>query len=255
MAPADKTRPAPGIQSLLRCSCCRRVLSPYRVKGRYIYYQCKNPDRRCGVLVPQPHLVKQLQTVLERIHLTESDFYRLEATVLRDEREKSRNRTTQRRELQVAYERVQREIGDLFTRRSEAVALEIVDVVDQRLEELQERRNALRSQLDSREQGGAGAEALVESFRLIKLLGEAAIAGSMAVREQVLRAIASNYIVDNGTLLPELRSPFRQRVKNPDHPEWWSLGDSNPWPLPCHGSALPTELKPQSESNGAPGRI
>ena len=25
----------------------------------------------------------------------------------------------------------------------------------------------------------------------------------------------------------------------------WSLGDSNPWPLACHASALPAELRPQ----------
>ena len=27
--------------------------------------------------------------------------------------------------------------------------------------------------------------------------------------------------------------------------ELWSLGDSNPWPLACHASALPAELRPQ----------
>ena len=25
---------------------------------------------------------------------------------------------------------------------------------------------------------------------------------------------------------------------------WWSIRDSNPWPLPCHGSALPAALMP-----------
>ncbi len=25
---------------------------------------------------------------------------------------------------------------------------------------------------------------------------------------------------------------------------WWRVGDSNPRPLPCEGSALPTELTP-----------
>ena len=28
---------------------------------------------------------------------------------------------------------------------------------------------------------------------------------------------------------------------------WWSIGDSNPWPLPCHGSALPTAPMPRNE--------
>ncbi len=27
---------------------------------------------------------------------------------------------------------------------------------------------------------------------------------------------------------------------------WWRVGDSNPRPLPCEGSALPTELTPRT---------
>ena len=27
--------------------------------------------------------------------------------------------------------------------------------------------------------------------------------------------------------------------------EWWRVGESNPRPLPCEGSALPTELTPR----------
>ena len=30
--------------------------------------------------------------------------------------------------------------------------------------------------------------------------------------------------------------------------EWWSLGDSNPWPLHCERSALPTELRPHDHN-------
>ena len=26
--------------------------------------------------------------------------------------------------------------------------------------------------------------------------------------------------------------------------KWWRIGDSNPWPMPCEGIALPTELTP-----------
>ena len=33
---------------------------------------------------------------------------------------------------------------------------------------------------------------------------------------------------------------------------WWRISDSNRWPLPCKGSALPAKLIPQ---NGGPGLI
>ena len=28
---------------------------------------------------------------------------------------------------------------------------------------------------------------------------------------------------------------------------WWSIGDSNSSPIPCHGSALPNELMPHTD--------
>ena len=30
---------------------------------------------------------------------------------------------------------------------------------------------------------------------------------------------------------------------------WWSVGDSNPWPLACEASALPTELTPRASQS------
>ncbi len=36
---------------------------------------------------------------------------------------------------------------------------------------------------------------------------------------------------------------------------WWRVGDSNPRPLPCEGSALPTELTPHFKIKYLEGRI
>ena len=52
----------------------------------------------------------------------------------------------------------------------------------------------------------------------------------------------------NGVGAPLTREGMREPgggVSRPGCAVAWSLGDSNPWPLPCHGSALPTELKPR----------
>jgi hypothetical protein len=55
--------------NLLKCPRCGRTLCPYRVKRRYVYYECKNPNTRCKILVPQVILVKQVPLLLRGIHL------------------------------------------------------------------------------------------------------------------------------------------------------------------------------------------
>lgn len=208
--------------SLLSCGRCGRVLCPYRVKGRYIYYQCKNPDRRCGVLVSQPEVIEQYRTLLGRIQVSEPGLEELRQGMTRRARERSRDAGARRRTLGAAYEQLQREIGDLFAQRSAAAALGVADAVDLRLAGLRARRDELQAQLAAPEPGVDATEAVVGSFTLIKLLGEAAIAGSMPIREGVLRGVASNYPVVGKTLLPELRSPFRQRVETGGGPGWWT---------------------------------
>ncbi len=44
--------------------------------------------------------------------------------------------------------------------------------------------------------------------------------------------------------------PFRSKQKKPsgDGVSWWTARDSNPSPLPCHGSALPNELAAQGST-------
>ena len=78
-----------------------------------------------------------------------------------------------------------------------------------------------------------------------------------------------------GHTSPRGRTPTRNRtgtfnrgsVVVPAHPgcadkhqssqciDWWSQGESNPRPLECHSSALPTELWPHSHGIGNPARF
>lgn len=106
-------------------------------------------------------------------------------------------------------------------------------------------RDRLQADLNrTHEQGNEWIEKAMKCFELLKSAEEMIEYGSPRVREATLKAIASNYRVIDGKLVCELRSPFREALQQTDDQLWWSLGDSNPWPLPCHGSALPAELKP-----------
>jgi hypothetical protein len=198
-------------------------LCPYRVKGRYVYYECKNLRTGCGVLVPQAALVEQLPALLSVVGLAGGDLEILRAKLLEFHERRSQTEIDDRREVNAENKRVVREIGDVFSQRKDAEALGVLDAVDLRLTELRAKRDELQARLNAcHEQGTDWVEKAVRSFRLIELLQEAIFYGSRRPRELVLRAIASNYSVEGKRLVPELRSPFRQCAQRRGHPEWWS---------------------------------
>jgi site-specific DNA recombinase len=208
---------------LLHCPHCRRLLCPYRVKEKYIYYECKNPETECRVLVAQTTLAEQLPAQLSAIALPKNEGEIVRSRLLRKYHQDSRDEVCRRKSLNAEYEKVTREIEDVFAQRKEAQALGIVDVVDGRLGELQRRRDEIQRDLNAAHiEGNAWIDATIRSFELFEPLQEAIFFGSRPTREMVLRGIVSNFSVDGKTLVPELRSPFRQCAKKRGHPEWWS---------------------------------
>ena len=209
--------------SLLRCPHCRRALVPYRAKGKYIYYECKNKQTKCRVLIPQADLVAQLRVLISGITLGEQEIKTLRSQLLSQHHRRSDEGIETRRELNAEYEQVVRSIGDLFAQRRDAAALGVLDQVDQRLGELARRRDELQKRLNAgNDEGSEWVESVVRSFRFIELLQEAIFFGSARPRELALRALASNYSVEGKKLLVDLRSPFRQSAKREGHSVWWS---------------------------------
>jgi DNA invertase Pin-like site-specific DNA recombinase len=209
--------------NLLACPRCGRSLCPYRVKGRYVYYECKNPETRCRVLAPQPALVEQLTPLLQSVSLDPADLEGLRGRLLDEHRRRSGEELGQRDTLNAEYERVVEHIGDVFAQRGEAAALGVLAEVDARLTQLRRRRDELQGQLNAcHEEGDAWIEKVVRCFELIELLQEAMNFGSARCREMVLRGVASNYSVEGKTLVWEPRAPFRQAGQKGVRPDWSS---------------------------------
>ncbi len=207
--------------NLIRCPGCSRSLCPYRVKGKYVYYECKNPRRHCGVLVPQPALVEQLPPLLQSVTLDKGSLDAVRARLLAQHKARSGNDAESRQAGQAEYQKVVKEIGDIFTRRTEAEELGVLDVVDRRLAELRRRREELQAAMQpGTEMDESWIDKAVKSFMLIELLREAIIFGSRHSREMAMKALASNYTVDGKKLIPKLRSPFRQCAERRGVQEW-----------------------------------
>ena len=209
--------------NLLKCPRCGRTLSPYRAKGKYVYYECKNPQTDCHVLVPQPVLVEQLPFLLQSIRVEGVDLESLRAKLLRQHEEQSKKEITGRCTLNIAYEQVTKQIGDLFSQRKEAEAMGLLAELDARLADLRRKRDELQGQLNGcHDRGNSWIDKVIRSFELIELLREAIFFGSMRSREMALKSLASNYAVEGKKLVPKLRSPFRQSSQQGGHPEWWT---------------------------------
>jgi site-specific DNA recombinase len=207
---------------LLRCPRCMRRLCAYRAKGKYVYYECKNPGTGCEVCASQPVLLAQLPERLDGLFLESGELDSMRETLRRSLRGPE-DAAQERRALASAFEAVQREIADVFNRRPEAVALGIEEEVDFRLATLKERRDSLRSRLDNgREKSSAYPDTVIRAFELAKLLQEAILWGSREEREPALNAVGSNFFVDGKKLIPKLRTPFREYARRGGRSAWWS---------------------------------
>jgi len=214
--------------SLLECPKCKRHLCPYRVmkkekQRQYLYYECKNPNTKCHICIPQPTLKKQLEPKLMEVSLTDDDLTDLRGLLLEEHEQRSAGEIAERRQLEQEYEAVQEEITGTIKVLSKAQSLGIGEETEKEIERLTARKNALQAQLKAVcEQGNAWIEQTIKCFTLFELLREAAICGSAATREISLNAIASNYSVEGEKLVCRLRSPLMQSSERRSCKTWWS---------------------------------
>lgn len=209
--------------SLLECPKCKRHLSPYRAKGKYVYYECKNPRTKCGICKKQKTLADQLPPKLSEVTLSDDDLKELRVQLLREHERRSAGEIAERKQLEKEYETVQDEITDMIKVLAKAQSLGIGEETELQIEQLKKRKNAVQEQLKNIcEKGNAWIEDTIKCFTLFELLREAAIYGSAPVREISLTAVASNYSVEGEKLVCKLRSPLLQSSEKHSCKDWWS---------------------------------
>lgn len=207
----------------IRCPKCGRALCPYRARGQYVYYECKNPGTRCRVCVSQTLLTEELARLLARATVEPADLDRLRDNLLRRWQAGVRRWTPQREVLAGELQAVQREIVTVFGRREEAEALGVVDAVDLQLADLKRRRDEIQSRIEAASDSGTGwIGPVIRAFELGNLLQEAILFGTRHPREMSLRAISSNCTVDGKNLVLKLRSPFRECAERGGRSGWCS---------------------------------
>ncbi len=236
----DRLRELFILRGVLRCGKCGRSIVFYQAKkGRYIMGECKNKATKCRNCINQKELMPQLE---ERLHLLGLENG-AEALLRKDMREvherELKREIKERAALEKEYAITQAEIGDLFLQRAEAERQGVLDAVDTKLATLKMRKEELQSAIQKLHcEGNEWIDHVIGSFELAKLASEAIKYGSPDLREAILKALGSNYLLQDRKLVWELPSPFREKVSEPDCTNWGERWGSNPRPSGPQPDAL-----------------
>ncbi len=218
--------------NVMKCGKCGGQLSPYRIVKKktgkmYVYYECKS-GKGCKTLVEQSKLLAQHKAMQDAVLAGELELDAARDDLLKLHKQKAKEETLQRDKLEARYKKLQEEITDLLMQMKKAEALGVAGEIDAQIKKLVVERDALNAQLNrTHEESTAWIEKALKCFELLRSAQEMLLHGSPQIREGVLKAIASNYSVTDGKLVPDLRSPFREVLQKGERLEWWAILDSN----------------------------
>lgn len=218
--------------SVMKCGKCGGHLSPYRIVKKktgkmYVYYECK-AGKGCKTLIEQSKLVAQNKAMQDAVLAGGFELDAAREGLLKLHKEKAKEENSLRDGLEARYKKLQEEITDLLMQMKKAEALGVSGEIDAQIKKLVLERDEINAQLNqTHEESSAWIEKALKCFELLRSAQEMLLHGSPKIREGVMKAIASNYSVTDGKLVPDLRSPFRETLEKGERVEWWTILDSN----------------------------
>lgn len=176
----------------------------------YVYYRCTAVASKSHptVRLTERELDRQVTAIFDSLHVGDAEvigWFRETLQDLAGDRE-SRQRH-QRRTLE-------RQLSRLDEKKSGLVRLHLdgridEDQYDRLQEELRaEERVALQRLEELSHQGFEDADLVVATFELSQALAQRWDAADVAARRQLLQILASNWLLEGRTLVPDLRKPF-----------------------------------------------
>jgi site-specific DNA recombinase len=227
------------LRGMITCKQCSCMITGDIKKGKYIYYACSNSRRICKkIWVREEDLLTEMLSNFDRITLSDTDIESI-VTQLRDAY------NGQNDFAQAAQQKLQKELTLLRSRRSRLVDMRLDESIDT------ETYQAKESEYKNREREiTAELETLLEADDTHIITAQTVLSlaqrarkifesSNMDEKQQLLRFVYSNFILDAKKLDLELREPFLSMAKTPCHPGWLGREDSNlrsrdQNPLPYH---------------------
>jgi site-specific DNA recombinase len=207
---------------MIHCQFCGGLLSGSLVKGRYIYYSCTG-KKGCRKFYPEFLFEKETLKLLGALQIDESVAAWITSEIEKmDEQEHPAD---------------EKRLAGLASRRKQLKAMQLACYEDKLLGKIpeslwMERDKAWQEELRAIETDLAAIEdvpskgeilaALRDPFELLQAAPSLYVNQEPAEKRRLLRTIASNLSVGDGSVSFDLRSPFDLLLKTIKTKDWWS---------------------------------
>ncbi len=233
-------------KGLMRCGVCGASVTAEIQKGHH-YYHCTRKLTPCKgksqQFIREETLAHQIKDYIQKVSLSDDWLVNILRELDKDRAQFSQSSLTH---LQNLHTRI-KEIDDKISK--------LIDLYLQgslSLEEYNLKKNELVNlKKDLQEKSGdfadEGNNRFEQARRFVTTLSEGSYAirgGNLESQKEFLKKIGSNCILKERRLNFSTEGTFRPVLEAAPYHSWWSWGESNPRPLECDSSALPTELQP-----------
>lgn len=176
----------------------------------YVYYCCSNyrTEGHPGIRLTEAQLNEQVASLFESLRVGDEELIGWFRETLRDlASDREADQRHQRRRLEAQLTRLDEKKAGLVRlhldgRIDESQFLQLQD------ELREDERTALQRLEELCHRGSEDAELAVATFELSQRLTQRWDAADVASRRQILQILASNWVLEGRTLLPDLRKPF-----------------------------------------------
>lgn len=214
-------------RGLVTCVSCGCMVTGYVKKGKYTYYTCSNAKGTCVKrLIKEEAMLEVVLDSLGKIQLSDGKINEIIAHL-------KQSFAHEQEFFKTSQEMLRRESDQLQDRISRLVDMHLdgsidADIYKLKLEEYKKRQREIAVEIgkhvDADEATIITAQTVLD---LAKRAKELFMSSNIDEKRQLMRFVFSNFTVDDGNLLLELKEPLATLTKMSDQPGWLGREDSN----------------------------
>jgi len=203
---------------LLKCARCGCSMSAELKKGKYIYYSCSNGKKDCKrEYVKEEVLLKPIKRFLGQIKLDDEQIAQLVAYLKKNHKNQALYHTKKIKEINQKYDEIQNRISRSFDLLADSSITK--DIYDAKLKEYKEQQYDLGIQKDELTQADENYHIVAKTVLNIAQKAEEIFESSeVAEKNQFLKFLLQNSVVDGKKPVFTMREPFSCIAKASNHP-------------------------------------
>ena len=214
-------------RSLITCQVSGRQVTCDLKKGKYFYLICRNPkDSSHKIWVRERLIMKQIETALEKIHISDEDFDEIKKHA---QKRLELNRSQSKQTI-IKLHQERTEIEQQIDKLTDLLVKEQIhqDIYNRKYNQLQQRNNDITVDLRAQSKDGKDFEDALLSMLLLCNRGLSVFKSSKtALKRCLLKAVFSNLQMRGEKLRYTMASPLSECVNVGGIVKWWREQDLN----------------------------